>query len=69
MELTRTPAPDVFERALEAWSWIGLEGKRPLLASLFGDVFFTADDGVWWLDIGRGELVRPWADRAEMEAA
>ena len=66
-ETTKTFGPDAYARALESWHWIGIEGKRPLFASLFGDVFLEDEDGVWWLDIGRGELVRPRATREEMD--
>jgi hypothetical protein len=69
MVLTVTPSPHEFERALEAWAWIGLEGKRPLFASLFGDVFFEAPDGIWFLSHLDGTLTHEWADRAALDAA
>jgi Domain of unknown function (DUF1851) len=69
MVLTVTPSPQEFERALESWAWIGLEGKRPLFASLFGDVFFEAADGIWYLSQLDGTLTHEWADRAALDAA
>jgi hypothetical protein len=60
MEATRTFSPDQFARALESWQWIGLASKVALFASPFGDVFFQADDGLWWLDTLQGTLTRPW---------
>ena len=38
MLLTKSFTADEFERALESWRWLGVEGKTPVLASLFGDV-------------------------------
>lgn len=69
MKLTFVPTPQEFEQALESWAWIGLADKRPWFASLFGDVFFEADDGVWYLDRLEGTLTREWESRTELEAA
>lgn len=62
-------APERFARGLQSWSWLPIEDKTPILASLFGDVFLTADDGVWFLDTVEGHLTRRWDDRPAMEAA
>ena len=64
MNLTFVPTPQEFEQALESWAWIGLGDKQPVFASLFGDVFFEADDGVWYLDQLEGTLTREWESRA-----
>src|SRR5215469_12598876 len=69
MDLARTFAPEQFERALESWRWAGVAGKRPLFASPFGDVFFDADDGVWFLDLLEGTLTRQWPDAAALKAS
>ena len=69
MKLTFTPSPQEFEQALESWAWIDIGDKQPLFASLFGDVFFQAGDGVWYLDQLEGTLTREWEDRAAMDAA
>jgi hypothetical protein len=60
MDLTRSFAPEQFARGLESWEWIGLGGKVPIFASLFGDVFLRSDDGFWWLDTLEGRLALEW---------
>lgn len=47
--IRRVPESD-YREALESWTWVELEGKVPLFTSLFGDVFFQARDGYWFLD-------------------
>ncbi|MGW3346206.1 T6SS immunity protein Tdi1 domain-containing protein [Nonomuraea rubra] len=68
MELTKVFTEEQFEQALESWHWIGLEGKVPVLASLFGDVILRAEDGFWWLDAMEGSLTRPWEDADAVQA-
>lgn len=68
MDLTRSFSADQFARALESWDWAGITGKQPLFTSPFGDVFFQAADGVWFLDLLEGTLTRPWPDAAAMQA-
>ena len=50
VDLIRNFSPDQFAQALESWDWIGIGDKSPVFASPFGDVFFRAADGLWWLD-------------------
>jgi hypothetical protein len=73
MDLTKAFTPEQFAQGLESWSWIGLEGKEPVLATLFGDVIFRAEGGFWWLDAVEGSLSRPWQNaealRAELSTA
>ena len=73
MELTRSFSADQFARALESWDWAGIGGKQPLFTSPFGDVYFRAPDGLWFLDLLEGTLTRPWPDaealRAELNTA
>jgi hypothetical protein len=69
MDLTRRFSAEDFARALESWAWIGFDGLTPRFTSLFGDVFFEAADGSWWLlDTFEGELLRPWASYADLAA-
>jgi hypothetical protein len=68
MELTRSFTPEQFARGLESWQWIGIGAKVPLFTSPFGDVFFRAEDGFWWLDTLEGSLARAWPDAAALKA-
>lgn len=44
-------------------------GSHHGFTSLFGDVFFEASDGYWFLDTVEGKLTRPWPRREDIEAA
>jgi hypothetical protein len=68
MELRRQFSEEQFARGLTSWEWIGVGDREPLFASPFGDVFFRADDGIWWLDTLEGSLTRPWTDAGAMAA-
>jgi hypothetical protein len=69
VQLTRTFTPEQYAMATESWAWLGLAGKTPLFTSAFGDVFFKAADGFWWLDTVEGTLSRPWRTADELRAA
>lgn len=68
MLLTRTFSEESYRRALEDWAWLPLAGKRPILASLFGDVFFEDGAGIWMLDVLEGALNHVFPDREHMPA-
>ena len=68
MDLTRSFSADQFGRALESWDRAGIQDKRPLFTSPFGDVFFQAPDGFWFLDLLEGTLTRPWPDADALQA-
>ena len=68
MELTRSFSADQFARALESWDWADIGGKQPLFTSPFGDVFFQAQDGFWFLDLLEGALTRPSGGRGAPSA-
>jgi hypothetical protein len=68
MLLTKTFSEDTYNRALEDWAWLPLDGKRPFLASLFGDVFLEDDAGIWMLDLLEGSLSCLFPDRQQMTA-
>jgi hypothetical protein len=68
VELIRTFETDQYLNALDSWRWLGLAGKMPIFASPFGDVFFEADDGYWWLDTLSAELTRKWPTLDELRA-
>ncbi|GAB5562818.1 MAG: hypothetical protein SynsKO_44650 [Synoicihabitans sp.] len=46
----------VIADALEDWTWLPIAGKKPLRVTCFGDVFFKADDGIWFLDTLEGAI-------------
>lgn len=68
MRLTTSFSAEQYAAGMESWTWLDFTGKRPIGASLFGDVFLAADDGCWFLDSLEGTLSRPWSDRAAMLA-
>ncbi|MGW5753706.1 hypothetical protein [Nocardia rhamnosiphila] len=68
MEFMRRFTSEQYRNALEDWAWIGLEGKEPIFTSPFGDIFFAAADGVWWLDTLYGELLCQWGSIEECTA-
>jgi hypothetical protein len=68
VDLIRNLSQDEIGRALESWDWIGIGDKSPLFTSPFGDVFFRAVDGFWWLDTLEATLTR-WATGEELKAA
>jgi hypothetical protein len=65
--LTKTFAPEIYARALESWSWIGVENKVPVLASLFGDVFLQDIHGHWFLDSVEGTLTTVATTRDDLQ--
>jgi len=69
VDLIRNFSPEQFTRALESWDWIEIGDKSPVFTSPFGDVFFRANDGCWYLDTLEGTLTRPWATADELKAA
>ncbi|MBB4904444.1 T6SS immunity protein Tdi1 domain-containing protein [Actinophytocola algeriensis] len=68
MELTRRFTAEQFESGLGSWEWLGLDGRTPVFASPFGDVFFESGDGIWLLDTIEGSLSCRWPDPAALEA-
>jgi len=68
MLLTKTFTPETYTRALEAWSWIGIGNKVPVLASLFGDVFLQDAQGYWFLDSLEGTLTKVAMTMDELQA-
>jgi hypothetical protein len=67
--LTKTFSADEYARALESWRWLGVDGKTPVLTSLFGDVFLQDAAGYWFLDTLEGSLTHTWNSRDEVQAA
>lgn len=67
VEWTKTFGDEAYAAALAGWQWLGLEGRTPEFASLFGDVFLSAPDGWWFLDTIQGDLRLCWPTRAALE--
>lgn len=63
-----TPDATDLDRGLEAWGWIGLEDLTPVGVTAFGDVFFVALTGIWFLDKLEGTLTRICGSREELAA-
>ena len=63
-----SPSEDQLTSALEAWTWIGLDGKAPILVTAFADVFFSSLDGIWFLDTIEGTLQRVCDSRDELQS-
>jgi hypothetical protein len=56
MEVVRRFSEKQYSDGLESWSFVKLKRKIPLFTSPFGDVFFKARDGIWFLDTVGGSL-------------
>jgi hypothetical protein len=69
MELIKCFSSERYSRALEAWTWLGLEGKVPVFTSLLGDVFFQSETGFWFLDTVDGTITRAWATEDELRGS
>ena len=67
-EPTRRFEEASYQGALKSWTFVDLSGKKPLFTSPFGDVFFQATDGFWWLDTLEGALTRPWTSADRLQA-
>ncbi len=61
------PEINDFNGGLESWDWIDFTGKKPFLATAFGDVFFESDGGVYFLDKVSGELELICNTKEELE--
>jgi hypothetical protein len=61
--LTKSFSPQQYQDALSSWEWLGCQRKTPVLASLFGDVFFQDPSGYWFLDSIEGTLTLNWDSR------
>jgi hypothetical protein len=70
MELLRRFNAETFAQALGDWAWLLADRPlRPIAASIFGDVFLQAADGVWYLDSLEGTLSLEWPDARTLQAA
>ncbi|WP_277207748.1 hypothetical protein [Isoptericola croceus] len=68
MDLLRPFTPSAFAYGLASWSWLGIHGKTPQFATLFGDVFFESLEGWWFLDTVEGTFELRWTNAVELTA-
>lgn len=66
MEHLRPFDPRSFSYGLAAWSWLGLDGKTPRFATVFGDVVLESLEGWWFLDTVEGTLEMRWPTAVEL---
>nr|WP_216645230.1 DUF1851 domain-containing protein [Isoptericola halotolerans] len=57
-----------FSYGLASWSWLGIQGKTPRFATLFGDVFLESLEGWWFLDTVEGTLEMRWPNAVDLTA-
>jgi hypothetical protein len=62
------PSSETLKNALDSWQWIELGDRIPILVTAFADVFFSAHDGIWFLDTLEGKLKHVFQLRVELEA-
>ncbi len=60
------PTESELAQGLEAWNWLDLGGMTPVAVTAFGDVFFVAITGIWFLDRMEGALTRICGSREEL---
>jgi hypothetical protein len=57
-----------YTAGLESWRFLKLRSLRPLFTSPFGDVFFGARNGVWFLDTLESSFRRISRSQSELSA-
>lgn len=62
------PSEKTVKEALASWTWLDFKGNKPILVTAFGDVFFQADEGIWFLDTTDGKLTPVCRSREELNA-
>jgi hypothetical protein len=63
-----SPSSETLTNALDSWQWIELAERIPILVTAFADVFFSAHDGIWFLDTLEGKLKYVFPSHAALEA-
>lgn len=63
-----SPSSETLKNALDSWQWIEFGDRTPILVTAFADVFFSAHDGIWFLDTLEGTLKHIFQSRGELEA-
>jgi Domain of unknown function (DUF1851) len=65
--LVISPRREAIEQALRSWQWLPISGREPILVTAFGSIFFSGQDGIWFLDTLEGTLQRVCSSRAELD--
>lgn len=68
MELIKKFTQEQFQAALSSWDWLPIEEKEPFLANALGDVFFTSDEGIHFLDKIDGKLLKLCESKEELQS-
>ncbi|MBX9899297.1 MAG: DUF1851 domain-containing protein [Burkholderiaceae bacterium] len=64
-----SPTSLALESALDSWQWLDLGNKEPILVTAFADVFFSAPNGIWFLDTLEGKLKHVFDTREQLDNA
>lgn len=59
--------PQKLDSALEAWTWAGIGGMKPIRVTAFADVFFENREGIWFLDTIEGKIERVCSTESELD--
>lgn len=51
-----TPDEEALQALQDAWSWLLEDVGRPVLFSVWGDVFLDREGAIFWLNTGTGEI-------------
>ena len=55
------------EAALESWGWLDFKNKFPFITTAFGDVFFEANEGIYFLDSIGGTFEKVANSKSELQ--
>ena len=50
------PTAGRLHTALSSWEWLGIADKKPILVTVFADVFMRSREGIWFLDTITGSM-------------
>ncbi len=62
-----SPSDHALNMALDAWKWVGLGERKPILVTAFADIFLTSSEGISFLDTIDGKVKPVCSSREELE--